>query len=378
MTHSSVLVISSPLDLHARAVTWALRQYGCDVSYYDTGAVGTEADWWSFDISDEISPIKTPSGAPRFDSVWDRRRFPKIADVRVHASDREFVAGESRYFDLAMLKLLDAQHDLRWIDPPRAIDRAENKLEQLVAARQCGLSVPRTLVSRNYARVRAFVEPMGSFVVKPFRGHLWYQDDTPRFEAIANRVEDPSVLTEAAVSVCPAIYQESVNKVADIRVVVIGSNVYATRYSVKAGLKAEFDCRVNMRSEELTVAAPVEIDERTKTSLLALMKHFGITYASADFAESENGELVFLDLNPQGQFLFNEHFAPSHRLLDAMARHLIGGAAQLPPDMLITIDDYVATEDHARFTEEFEFERGNPGQPRGSYSQEITSPIAAA
>lgn len=374
MTKHSVLIISSPLDLHARAVSWTLKRYGCSVSYYDTSDSGTQGDGWSFELGDGRGTLRTGTEVPNFDSVWDRRRFPKNSNEQVHTTDREFVAKESRYFDIAALNLLNAQPQIRWVDPPAVIYRSENKLEQLVAAQTVGLAVPRTLVSRNYRQVLAFVEHLGSFVIKPFSGYMWYENDTPRFEAIANCVDDASLLSEPSVSVCPSIYQESIDKVSDIRVVVIGEKVYATRYSVKSGFSANFDCRVNIRSQEATVAEPIELDQATRSSLLALLAHFGLTYASSDFAEAADGSLYFLDLNPQGQFLFNEHFTPHYRLLDAMSRHIVGTTLSSATPA-VALSDYVASEDHSLFLRESVVACGNIDQPRGSYSEEVTSEV---
>jgi glutathione synthase/RimK-type ligase-like ATP-grasp enzyme len=370
MKQKPVLIISSKLDLHARAVAWSLQKHGFGVSYFDTSKVGEPQDWWSFDTDSAVRPSK---GEAAYQAAWDRRRFPKCDDPRVHIADREFVKNESAYFDRAVLKtLLIRQPSLRWIDHPHKVDHAENKLEQILAAHESGLNVPRTLISRNYQQVRKFAHSQGSVVVKPFRGHLWFQDDAPRHEAIANRVDDINLLSEASISACPAIYQEVVNKIADIRVVCIGPCFYAVRYKIKPGFEANFDCRVNLRYEHMTIADAIELDEKTKSGLHILMQHFGISYASVDFAESTDGKLHFLDLNPQGQFLFNEHFAPSHHLIDAMARHIVGPNVIKDDATIVTIEEYAASEDHAEFQSQYDLIRGGFNLPNGTFSCETT------
>jgi glutathione synthase/RimK-type ligase-like ATP-grasp enzyme len=371
-----VLIVSSPMDYHARACAWAIEQYGYRVSLFDTAGVGSPLEWWEFEADGDDMRVHRPNQAFQFSSVWDRRRFPKDFDPLVYEPDQEFVAQESRAFDRNILKLYEERSGWRWIDRMRLVERAENKLEQLVVAREAGLNIPSTLISRNYERIVAFANHYPRVVVKPFRGHLWVQDGKPKFEAIATCIEGTNNLSEQAVSVCPAIYQQAVDKIADIRVVVIGRDIFATRYSLRAGHEGNFDSRVNMRNEDITLAMPVALDVETANGLLRVIDCFGITYASADFAEDRNGKLYFLDLNPQGQFLFNEHFVPEFKLLDAMARHIIGANELQDTRVLgLTADQYDQTSDHALFKDQLMIATGNAVQPKPMYSNEKPTDI---
>lgn len=367
----NVLIIASPLDLHARAVAWGLGQLGHQVSWFDMANVAGASTHWSYQLDEAGVTLLNNRAVASVDAVWDRRRLPKDPNPTVHEADREYVARESRYHERSILRIIEAQPGIRWTDPWSSIDASENKLAQLKVAHAVGLSVPKTLVTSDHTMLLEFAAPLdGRVVVKPYQGHLWVQDDKPRFEAIATLVDSVDQLDPRAVAICPAIYQAPVAKVADWRVVVVGDQLFATKYSVREGTEGNFDCRVTLRDETLTIAAAGKLPPAVASGLRKILEHFGLTYASADFAEDAEGNLWFLDLNPQGQFLFVEQFVPSQWVLNAMCRHLVGeGAAMGGPALLY--EDYVRTDDCRAFMLEQAAGSGNAMAPKAFYSTEI-------
>lgn len=168
------------------------------------------------------------------------------------------------------------------------------------------------------------------------------------------------------------MYQQAVERVADIRAVVIGDKVFATRYVFTGAESQHFDSRVNLRDDARMQATAVTLPEAVQKGLLALVRRFGLSYASADLAEAMDGSLYFLDLNPQGQFLFNEGWVPEYRLLDQMARHIVGSLSKNWPSLELTLADYEDSEDNARLVEERNQAMGNAVQPKGYYAEEKT------
>ncbi len=92
-------------------------------------------------------------------------------------------------------------------------------------------------------------------------------------------------------------------------------------------LLPEVDSRIFLRDSKLVEASEYMFLDSVREKIFNMLDSFGITFASMDFVESSDGKLYFLDLNPGGQFLFNEHYFSKHRLLRAMAAHIVRAPA---------------------------------------------------
>jgi hypothetical protein len=69
---------------------------------------------------------------------------------------------------------------------------------------------------------------------------------------------------------------------------------------------------------------PYDLPAPTAEGLLALMRRLGLEYGAVDFRVTPEGEHVFLEVNPAGQFLFIEN-ATGMKIADTLAGHLANG-----------------------------------------------------
>src|SRR6185369_6732604 len=109
--------------------------------------------------------------------------------------------------------------------------------------------------------------------------------------------------SDASIEVAPAIYQEYIPKRQEIRAVIVGNRVFAATVNSQAHPEALDDVRglppdVAYEAHDL----PPAIGDR----LVEMTRRFGIQFASADLVLTPSGEYVFLDLNPNGQWLWLE------------------------------------------------------------------------
>ena len=97
----------------------------------------------------------------------------------------------------------------------------------------------------------------------------------------------------------PTIFQELIEGPLDIRATIVGTEIYAAAISTdqsRAGLDFRLDLDVPTTSYEI----PREIARR------GLMAALGLSFATVDLKVDYLGQLHFLELNPQGQFLYIE------------------------------------------------------------------------
>jgi hypothetical protein len=84
-------------------------------------------------------------------------------------------------------------------------------------------------------------------------------------------------------------------------------------------MEYQLDVRLNQQAYERH-DLPVEVQQK----LLLLMRRIGLEYGAIDLRLRPDGQYVFFEVNPAGQFLFVEH-ACKLPISDVLARHLARG-----------------------------------------------------
>ncbi|HEV2842760.1 MAG TPA: hypothetical protein VGW39_15665 [Chthoniobacterales bacterium] len=202
----------------------------------------------------------------------------------------------------------------RWINPPAAGLAAENKLLQLRRARSHGIRVPRTLITAQADRFRAFLKSEGTIVAKPLCGYSWEYASGETLTAFANIVDAKrgAELSDEDIAQCVTIYQERIDKTADVRMLIMGQDIFAYRITQEG--EQHFDFRIGFFQENQLKYEPLPVPASLKAKITSFVASMGVNFASADFALTARGEFVFLDLNPNGQWLFIDTGCPEARI----------------------------------------------------------------
>jgi len=230
------------------------------------------------------------------DAIWWRRLTGEAQQpANVNPAARSLITNDCR---AALEGALITSFRGAWVSPPDATRIAQNKLVQLNAARAVGFVVPRTLVSQDPGQVRAFAKSLDfKVVVKAVSG----SPETP----VMTGLFDPSVVTDAAIELCPAIYQELVPGRQHLRVCCFGDDVLAVLLESDV-LDWRYPLSGTVRQYELEPDG----QERIRHVVRALGLRMGIL----DLKLGPDGELVWLEINPHGQFMFLEGLGSGIRL----------------------------------------------------------------
>lgn len=208
-----------------------------------------------------------------------------------------------------------------WVNPWYSVAPANDKALQLRIATEIGLKVPATLMSNCPQRIRAFIRQHGGRVV--YKGFGPVGINTTAVTA-ADLPDD-----DALVRMLPGIYQEIIAKAYELRVTVVGQRVFAYRIDSQSTQKGQVDWRAAY--DEIDVAAttlPALLDQRC----LEVCRRLQLQYGALDLICTPSGEVVFLEVNESGQFVFLENMASklgnaAHPIVDALAEMLIQGRA---------------------------------------------------
>ena len=303
------MVLSHPGDFHATIVLDRLASWGVPAFLFDisnlparqTLTIDHGGERPSVRVRHHEQGVVDLSDAR---SVWWRR--PQVVSLEEMADPdaRAFCYGEWHEALSGMYALLDCP----WMNPLVADQVASHKALQLAVAPKFGLSVPATLMTSDADEVRAFVAKLGEdqVIYKIFAAthQVWR-------ETRVLRADDLEHLDR--LHLAPVIFQECVPGVADIRVTVVGDDLYAM--AIDGRDSDDIDFRLRMGK---TLTSAHTLPDDVAAGLRALMKHFGLVYGGADFRLTPQGEYVFLEVNPAGEFLFCEKGA-GYPLTDAVA-----------------------------------------------------------
>jgi glutathione synthase/RimK-type ligase-like ATP-grasp enzyme len=105
-----------------------------------------------------------------------------------------------------------------------------------------------------------------------------------------------------ALRLAPVIIQVYIPAAADVRVTVVGVQVFAMAIDSR-GTSYEVDFRVSL-AEARTSATTLPEDDASL--LRELMARLELVYGAIDLRLTPSGEYVFLEVNPAGEFLFAE------------------------------------------------------------------------
>jgi glutathione synthase/RimK-type ligase-like ATP-grasp enzyme len=292
-----VVILAPENDIHAIAVARAVAaDYPAhSVFVVDTARFPTELNLslrpggWSLSSNDWRIESDRVSG------LWHRRPAPPAPDEAIlDVATRRFARQES---GLA-IDCMSVELDYRVVNP---IDRhflANHKPYQLRVAEACGLNVPAYDVTNDPDRVAGLIDKHGdnAFIFKTLGPPVHVISET----RYLNREH---LTTGSAMRLAPVIYQRAIKRRCEYRVAFVGERIFVHELLFHNETAAEYpDWRLDLTIESRESSLPEDVLEKTR----ALMKALGLYYGAIDFIEDDTGTIWFLEVNPQGQFLFNQ------------------------------------------------------------------------
>lgn len=234
-------------------------------------------------------------------AVWNRRLGPLLADPALDSSTQSFIQTEVKAV-IDALEFLTPQ--ARWMNPLWADLIAENPLKQLLAAKQAGLKVPDTLVTQSIETAKHFVNRHQRKVVIKMLSNVNPASLGIRKFFLTNRWSETADQYLEHIQYCPTLLQAEVEKLTEIRVTVVGEQVFAAAIAPVAVQSAGVD----IREGDLTVFPHAEyvLPLLVKQQILRMLDILSLHFCTLDLVKTPAGEYVFLDLNPCGQYGWTE------------------------------------------------------------------------
>lgn len=327
-----ILIITNRHDLHADIVAEKLRAAGRAAFRIDLDRFPRDYritfDFAGGEWHGEIVCEQT-GDTLRIDmigAVWIRKKGDHAyRNSGLSAQEAVFADGEMRQILFGLLYTRDCY----WMSHPLALRGAMWKNEQLSRAARMGFSVPPSIVTDAKARYRDFAASASAGTI--FKGMAsetatpdqLEPDETPIILAPTTLIEARHEPMLDALETLPAFFQHYQPKRHEIRATIIGDRLFAARIHSQDDPRTSVDWR-DYSAEILY--EPDELPAGITARCIDFVHSYGLTFGAIDLIVTPDGDHVFLENNPGGQFLFVEQLIPSFDMTGALADCLIAGA----------------------------------------------------
>lgn len=309
-----VLVMSTSVDPATDSVVNALGGLDADVTRVDTEAYPYDRRA-TVTVADAVDFL---GWGKEFGSVWYRRvRSPALA-AGMEPDVHDYCCQEAKAFIVGSV----LASGLPVMSEPQRVWAAEHKLLQLRVARETGLTVPATVVTNAPEDVRAFFRATaGRTVIKPLRSGYAEVGGKPR-AVFTSKVEEEHLAHLEGAARCPAIYQALVAKSCDVRVTYVDGELFVAEIDSQSDPAARIDWRRTANPD--LPHRPAGLPEALERQIRTFMVHLGLGFGALDFVRTPEGAYVFLEVNPNGQWLWLEDrlgFPISDRIARWLVEH---------------------------------------------------------
>jgi hypothetical protein len=238
----------------------------------------------------------------RLASVWYRRPTAFDFGPGMGEPERQFARREAMQGVGGVLRATGCL----WVNRPDVDGVSELKPYQLELARRLGLRVPRTLLTNDPEEVAGLLAAADRPIVyKALTGGVIHYPGAFPSGLLTTVVGDElgEHLDRVGHTMC--MFQEYVEKAYEVRLTVIGNTYFPVTISSQ-----ELDTtKVDWRAEDAAMPygpyhpLPEEVVKKTQS----LLAELGAVYAALDFIVTPDGEHIFLEVNPMGQFMWMQH-----------------------------------------------------------------------
>ncbi|MFJ9925037.1 ATP-grasp ribosomal peptide maturase [Streptomyces misionensis] len=292
-----VLVATEADDITADMVIGELNRRDVPVVRFNPADIGrdlTVSARFGTCPTPVVGQVRTPSRTAdlaRVRSVyWRRPEWPSFPNLS--PDDSRFATAQVRYGLGGTLYAVDGP---LWVNHPLRVTAADYKPVQLALAQRLGFTVPRTLVTNDPDDAREFVRIQGDAISKTLRWTPYIRDGVP-VTGWADPVTPDEI--DDSVRIAPHLFQARVDKVADVRVLLVGRHTFAVRIESEL-----LDWRKDYGALTYTVE---HLPDRVDKALHAFLDRLELVSGSFDLAIDRAGDYWWLELNPNGQWAWLE------------------------------------------------------------------------
>lgn len=194
----------------------------------------------------------------------------------------------------AFLRAISVFKDARWLNWPQSTYLAESKPYQLFLAKEIGFHIPPTVVTNDVSELPEFSSEQ--IILKSLDTALFFKDSDCYFTyTIATTATDLAALDASS---APMIVQKELQGKSDVRVTVVGNEVFAVEI-LSNGVGIDGDWRTIPR-ESLEYVS-IKLPSKVEYACRQLMIQLDLTFGAIDLIRA-NDVFYFVEINPTGEW----------------------------------------------------------------------------
>lgn len=334
MADKIVLIVSNSIDPHVEDMIAYLNYYNQKFVRLNSNDIPQNIRFHlqhhkEIDASGhiQVSTNNVKVSLQEIKSVWWRRPKAFILPEGLSSQEKAFSQQELDH----VWDGLWATVDTYWISLPSNIKNASNKYEQLKRAELFGLDTPKTIISNNYFEIQEFFSSIESRIAykvltDPFLA--MNKSDKPLENDRLPKAVRTTIITEKHIEklgeqlLIPCLFQEYIEKHSEFRVTIIGDDIFVAEIFSQEHPKTSVD----FRHFDVPITYKVgQLSDEILNKCVQFVKSYNLNFSTMDLILTPEGRVVFLENNPNGQFIFIEKRLPQLRMTDALASRLIKG-----------------------------------------------------
>lgn len=254
--------------------------------------------------------------------AWFRKpEFEFETSIPMDAASAQFAASEAR----ALIDTLYALPHITWVNDPFVASRAKVKFQQLQLASEYGIAVPATLITNRLGNAKSFFDRHRKDIITKSIYTSNVTIDGQNQGILTARIGvDDFVASHESIANCPTQLQEFVRKEFELRVTIIGDAVFSVKIDSQVCDASKVDWR---RHAKILPHSIHKLPDTIREFCVRFVRSQGLAYGAIDFIVTPDGEYVFLENNPFGQYLWLE-LETGLPLTQTMAEYLISLESQ--------------------------------------------------
>lgn len=300
-----ILIISSQDDISTNDVIDWLLYFQQDFLRISAGDSVKILDYTIYDNGKEDALLEIKGDSyliSQISSIWYRRSWITFDEIKVDFDNKmvakvfnnqladEYSHLKKQVEILLNSKMLNSQKD-----------NYLSKIEILSIAKKVGLKIPNTIITRSRSTLIRFVqEHKNGIITKNYSPGIFLKFQDFLIGGYTTMVTENEIENLPA-EFMPMLFQELIEKSFELRIFYLNGDFYSSAIFSQNDEKTKIDFR-NYNDEKPNRTPPFNLPNEMKYKLTNLMNLLELNSGSIDLLVDKHGEMVFLEINPIGQF----------------------------------------------------------------------------
>jgi glutathione synthase/RimK-type ligase-like ATP-grasp enzyme len=220
-----------------------------------------------------------------------------------------------REFRAASEALFSAFGSAQWVNWPNGCRL--NKVAVLALAQQCGLDVPATMLTCSPDSIDAFAHRYGELITKPTSDMSFFLVGDRVYDTRTRKVPTGAPTERAWAGGFPSLVQERLDRRYELRIFYLDGRCIPTVRILRPEDLQMSDARFAHRR-----CVPFALPDDVSVRLAALMRRLDLDMGCIDMVRTTDDRLVFLEVNPNGQF-WGDELTCNHQFEKRIASALV-------------------------------------------------------